>query len=203
MAAVVKRTSKTAMQIIKPDALVATIYTGASAETPDNPAGDTFIFDEVVRDTTTISQDENENTTIENEFSDDPIMEIISLGKFQFAAEVADVQKDILVGFADYTYDATQKKLFAPQAYELKYAKIDLVFKNGTDDDGNDKYMSICIPKLQLNSRLIVESMNTNLMRLNLAGTAKSVALTINGKTSKSSAYLNEDFTMPTETTGA
>lgn len=203
MAAVVKRTSKTAMQIIKPDALVATIYTGASTETPDNPAGDTFIFDEVVRDTTTISQDENENTTIENEFSDDPIMEIISLGKFQFAAEVADVQKDILVGFADYTYDATQKKLFAPQAYELKYAKIDLVFKNGTDDAGNDKYMSICIPKLQLNSRLIVESMNTNLMRLNLAGTAKSVALTMNGKTSKSSAYFNENFTMPTETTGA
>lgn len=203
MAALVKRTSKTAMQIIKPYALVATIYTGTSTETPDNPAGDTFIFDEVVRDTTTISQDENENTTIENEFSDDPIMEIISLGKFQFAAEVADVQKDILAGFADYTYDATQKKLFAPQAYRLKYAKIDLVFKNGTDNDGNDKYMSICIPKLQLNSRLIVESMNTNLMRLNLAGTAKSVALTINGKTSKSSAYLNEDFTMPTETTGA
>lgn len=200
MAVTVKRTSKTALQIIKPDALVATIYTGASTETPDNPAGDTFIFDEVVRDTTTISQDENENTTIENEFSDDPIMEIISLGKFQFAAEVADVQKDILVGFADYKYDATQKKLFAPQAYEMKYAKIDLVFKNGTDDEGNDKYWSVCIPKLQLNSRLMVESMNTNLIRLNLAGTAKSVALTINGKTSKSSAYINEDFTMPTET---
>ncbi|MDE5987237.1 MAG: hypothetical protein K2H16_08185 [Prevotella sp.] len=198
--ATVKRTSPTSLQIIKPDCLVATIYTDATTETADNPAGDTFIFDEVVRDTTTITQDENESTTIENEFSDDPIMEIVSLGKFQFAAEVADVQKDVLTSFANYTYDAAAKKLFAPAAYIKKYVKIDLVFKNGTDSEGNDKYMSVCIPKLQLNSRLMVESMNTNLMRLNLAGTAKSIALTVNGKTTKSAAYINEDFKMPTET---
>jgi hypothetical protein len=53
---------------------------------------------------------------------------------------------------------------------------------------------------LQLNSRLMVESMNSNIARLNLAGTATSVALTANGKTIKSAAYVNEDFTMPTET---
>lgn len=200
MAATVKRTSSSSLQIIKPYCLVSTIYTGSTTETDDNPNGDTFIFDEVVRDTTTISQDENEETSIENEFSDDPILEIISLGKFQFAAEVADVQKDVLTSFADYTYDSTNKKLFAPSAYTKKYVKIDLVFNNGTDTDGSDKYMSICIPKLQLNSRLLVESTNTNVVRLNLAGTAKSVALTANGKTVKSAAYINENFTMPTET---
>ena len=90
--ATVKRTSPTSLQVIKPDCLVATLYTGATTETADNPAGDTFIFDEVVRDTTTISQDDNDSTTIENEFSDDPILDIVSLGKFQFAAEVADIQ---------------------------------------------------------------------------------------------------------------
>ena len=198
--ATVKRTSPTSLQVIKPDCLVATLYTGATAETADNPAGDTFIFDEVVRDTTTISQDDNDLTTIENEFSDDPILDIISLGKFQFAAEVADIQSDILKNFANYTYDSTAKKLFAPAAYQKTYVKIDLVFKNGTDTDGSDKYMSICIPKLQLNSRLMVESMNSNIARLNLAGTATSVALTANGKTIKTAAYVNEDFTMPRET---
>jgi len=196
--ATVKRTSPTSLQVIKPDCLVATLYTGAATETADNPAGDTFIFDEVVRDTTTISQDDNDSTTIENEFSDDPILDIVSLGKFQFAAEVADIQTEILKNFANYTYDSTAKKLFAPAAYQKTYVKIDLVFKNGTD--GSDKYMSICIPKLQLNSRLMVESMNSNIARLNLAGTATSVALTANGKTIKTAAYVNEDFTMPTET---
>jgi hypothetical protein len=198
--ATVKRTSPTSLQVIKPDCLVATLYTGATTETADNPAGDTFIFDEVVRDTTTISQDDNDSTTIENEFSDDPILDIVSLGKFQFAAEVADIQTEILKNFANYTYDSTAKKLFAPAAYQKAYVKIDLVFKNGTDTDGSDKYMSICIPKLQLNSRLMVESMNSNIARLNLAGTATSVALTANGKTIKTAAYVNEDFTIPTET---
>lgn len=197
--ATVKRTSPTSLQVIKPDCLVATLYTGATTETADNPAGDTFIFDEVVRDTTTISQDDNDSTTIENEFSDDPILDIVSLGKFQFAAEVADIQTEILKNFANYTYDSTAKKLFAPAAYQKTYVKIDLVFKNGTDTDGSDKYMSICIPKLQLNSRLMVESMNSNIARLNLAGTATSVALTANGKTIKTAAYVNEDFTIPTE----
>lgn len=198
--ATVKRTSPTSLQVIKPDCLVATLYTGATTETADNPAGDTFIFDEVVRDTTTISQDDNDSTTIENEFSDDPILDIVSLGKFQFAVEVADIQTEILKNFANYTYDSTAKKLFAPAAYQKTYVKIDLVFKNGTDTDGSDKYMSICIPKLQLNSRLMVESMNSNIARLNLAGTATSVALTANGKTIKTAAYVNEDFTIPTET---
>lgn len=195
----VKRTSPTSLQVIKPDCLVATIYTGATTETADNPAGDTYIFDEVVRDTTTISQDDNDSTTIENEFSDDPILDIISLGKFQFESEVADIQKDVLVNFANYTYDSTNKKLYAPAAYQKTYVKVDLVFKNGKDTEDNDKYMSICIPKLQLNSRLLVESMNSNIARLSLAGTATSVALSVGGNTIKTAAYVNENFTMPTE----
>lgn len=195
----VKRTSPTSLQVIKPDCLVATLYTGGEGETADNPAGDTFIFDEVVRDTTTISQDDNNSTTIENEFSDDPIIDIVSLGKFQFASEVADIQKDVLVNFANYTYDSEAKKLFAPAAYQKTYAKIDLVFKKGTTSEGAGTYMSICVPKLQLNSRLIVESMNSNVARLNLAGTATSVALTVNGKTMKTAAYINDNFTMPVE----
>lgn len=195
----VKRTSKTSIQVIKPDCLVATIYTGGGGETADNPAGDTYIFDEVVRDTTTISQDDNSSTTVDNEFADDPILDIVSMGKFQFAAEVADIQKDVLVNFADYTYDQSSKKLYAPAAYQKKYVKIDLVFKNGATPEGADKYMSICIPKLQLNSRLMVESMNSNLARLNLAGTASSIAVTAGGKTTKSAAYINQNFTMPVE----
>ena len=112
---------------------------------------------------------------------------------------MADVQKDILVNFANYEYDSTAKKIYAPSSYEMTYAKIDLVFKNGTSQEGNDLYKSLCIPKLQLNSKLAAESMSSNLVRLSLAGTAKSVAVTVNGKTKKKAAYVNENFTMPSE----
>lgn len=199
MAVTTTRTSNGSIQLIKPDCLVATLYTGNAAETADNPAGNIFIFDEVVRDSTTISQDDNDTTTIENEFSDDPILEIVSLGKFQLEAEVADVQKDLLVNFGNYVYDSTAKKVYSPAAYVKSYAKIDLVFKNGTDAEGNDTYVALTVPKLQLNSQLLCESLNSNLVRLKLAGTAKSVALTVNGKTRKTSAYYNESYTMPTE----
>jgi len=202
MAATVKRTgSGGQIQLIKPYCLVAQLYTGADTETPDNPEGDTIIFDEVVRDTTTISQDDNDSTEIENEFSDDPILEIVTLGAFKLEAEVADVQRDILTKMANFTYDSSAKKIYAPNAYVKTYAKIDLVFPNGTDDTGNDKYMSVCIPKLQLNSQMMCESLNSNLVRLKLAGTAKSVLLTINGAEKKSAAYINESYTVPTETT--
>jgi len=201
MAATVKRTGDGGqIQLIKPYCLVATLYTGDASEEADNPAGDTIIFDEVVRDTTTISQDDNDSTEIENEFSDDPILEIVSLGKFQLEAEVADVQKDILTKMANFTYDETAKKIYAPASYEKTYAKIDLVFPNGEDADGNDTYMSVCVPKLQLNSQMMCESLNSNLVRLKLAGTAKSVVLTINGKKQKSAAYINESYTIPTVT---
>jgi len=199
MAATVKRTGDGGqIQLIKPTCLVATLYN--DGDTADAPSGDTIIFDEVVRDTTTISQDENDSTEIENEFSDDPILEIISLGSFKLESEVADVQKDILTKMANYTYDSTAKKIYAPSAYEKTYAKIDLVFPNGEDADGNDQYMSICVPKLQLNSQMLCESLNSNLVRLKLAGTAKSVVLSINGAKKKSAAYINESYTIPTET---
>lgn len=209
MATLAKRTSDTSLQLIKPLCLVATMYTGAEGEQADQPQGDTIIFDEVVRDTTQITQDDNNTTTIENEFSDDPIMDIVSLGAFQFQAEVADVQREVLTGFGGYTYDAANKRIYAPGTYKKYYAKIDLVYEDGTDDQGNAKYKSICIPKLQLASRMLVESTNTNLLRLQLAGTAKSIKITVNSGTAdqpvnkviKSAIYVNESFIMPTETT--
>lgn len=191
------RVSKKAEMVIKPKALVATLYTNAADEVVDQPKGNTFIFDEGVRDTTKISQDDNNTTTIENEFSDDPLLEIITLGAFKFESEIADIQKDVLVNFGNFIYDEVKKRIYAPGSYVKNYAKVDLVFENGTDAQGNTLYKSLCIPKLQLNSQMLAESMNSNIVRLKLAGTAKAIAITINGKTTKSAAYVNEVFEMP------
>lgn len=194
----VTKTSGSSVQLIKPTCLVATLYTGATAEKVNAPAGDTYIFEEVVRDTTKISQEDNDTTTIENEFSDDPIKEIVKLGKFSLEAEVADVQQDILKNFGNYKLDAG--KLYAPASYKETYAKIAFVFPNGTDTQGKEQYMAFVVPKLQLNSQLLIESTNSNLVRLKLAGTAKSVNIS---DTIKSALYIDNAYTIPTATTAA
>lgn len=187
----VKNTDATAIKNIKPSYIVATLFAGT--ETDDTPIGDTYILEDVVRDTTSMSQDDNETTDIECETSDTPIISIVTTGKYQFAAEVADTQADLLKSLVGFTADASGKKSYAPAKYSKKYAKVDVVFENA---DG-----SLCaytIPKLQLNSKLLIESLNSNLGRISLAGTATNVTVTVGGKSIQTPFYVDENYTLPT-----
>lgn len=87
----VNNTGATAKKFIKPSYIVATLFTGT--EEDDVPKGDSYILEDVVEDTTSIAQDDNDVNDIECETSDSPILSIVKLGKYQFAAEVADTQK--------------------------------------------------------------------------------------------------------------
>lgn len=61
-------TNASAKKFIKPDYIVATVYN--SGDTDGNPQGDSYVLEDVVEDTTSISQDDNETTDIECETSD-------------------------------------------------------------------------------------------------------------------------------------
>lgn len=91
----VNKTGAKAKKFIKPSYIVATLFTGS--EQDDVPKGDSYILEDVVEDTTSISQDDNDVNDIECETSDSPIISIVKLGKYQFTAEVADTQKDLLI----------------------------------------------------------------------------------------------------------
>lgn len=185
----VTNTGAGALKLVKPDAIVATLFTGE--ETDDIPKGDSYILDDVIRDTTSIAQDDNSTSDIERETSDTPILSVVTSGKYQLAAEVADTQKDLLVALCDFTYDETTKKVYAPAAYKTKYAKVDVVF--GTK--------AVVVPKVQLNSKVTMESLNTSIGKIALAGTAQLAALKIGAsgtqKTIKTPYYLDENYTMP------
>ena len=178
-----------AVKLVKPDAIVVTLFAGS--ETDDTPKGDTFVLDDVIRDTTSIAQDDNETNDIERETSDTPILSVVQAGKYQFSAEVADTQKDLLVALCDFTYDETTKKVFAPSAYKTKYVKIDVVF--GTK--------AVVVPKLQLNSKVVMESLNTNIGKIALAGTAQLASMKIGAsgtqKAIQTPYYIDENYTMP------
>ena len=196
----VKNTGATAKKFIKPSYIVATLFTGS--ESDDTPLGDSYILEDVVEDTTSISQDDNDVNDIKCETSDSPIISIIklvlvekttdSLLKFQFTAEVADTQKDLLVSLMGFTAGTTvTTKYFAPAQYKQLYAKVDVVFEDGKD------MTAFVVPKLQLNSKLMLESLNSNVGRINLAGTAYDANVKDGSATIRTPFYVDTDYSLP------
>lgn len=186
-------TGTKAVKFIKPDYIVATLFDGTEKD-ESAPNGDSYILDDVIEDTTSISQDDNDITDIECETSDSPIISIVKLGKWQFAAEIGDTQKELLAALCDFTDDATKNKTFAPSIYKSKYAKIDVV---QVQPDGTTMEAYV-LPKVQLNSRLIIESLNSNLARIALAGTAKDISFIVNSKTVRIPFYVDHNYLLPT-----
>lgn len=182
-------TGANAVKFVKPDAIVISLFNGK--ETDDTPLGEVYVLDDVIRDTTQITQDDNDTTDIERETSDVPILSIVTSGKYQLAADIADTQKDLLVAVCDFTYDETTKKVCAPSSYKTKYAKVDIVFGG----------KAAVLPKVQLNSKVTFESLNTSVGKISLAGTAQLASVEIGAtdakKTIKVPFYIDENYTMP------
>jgi hypothetical protein len=195
MAKKVTNTGAGAFKFIKPDYIVATLFDGTETD-ESAPKGDSYILEDVIEDSTSISQDDNDSTDIECETSDSPIISIVKLGKWQLSAEIGDTQKELLAALCDFTDDAAGKKTLAPSTYKAKYAKIDIVQvqSNGTTME------AYVLPKVQLNSKLTIESLNSNLARIALAGTAKDISLTVGAKTVRTPFYVDHNYSLPTAT---
>lgn len=196
----VTKTGAKAFKLIKPKYIVATLFTGT--ETDDNPLGDTFILEDIVRDTTSVSQDENETTDVERETSDTPIVSLVTLGKWKLASELADLNGDVLAALCGFTYDSKAKKAYAPSGYEQRYAKIAIAYTNPKDAT---KLSAFVLPKVQLDSRLTIESLNSNLGRIAIGGTAQLVHVKVPdgsvGSTTKDIStpfWTEEEYTLPT-----
>lgn len=153
----------------------------------------TYFLDEVIRDTTTITQEDPETTAIENEFSSAPIIENIKLGSFSFSAEVADMQAELLNKLCGYVKGTTNTDLtFAPSTYAPVYAEIALVFKTGTDS-----YMAAIMPKVQLNSKATFDSLSSSMGRITLAGTGMNVGVSDGTKTVQTPFYIDSAYELP------
>lgn len=69
----------------------------------DAPGSDVYTLDNIVADTTTITQEENTTNAIEAETKDEPLFENITLGSYTFAASSGDIQASILTGLFGFT----------------------------------------------------------------------------------------------------
>lgn len=135
----------------------------------------TYDLVNIVGDTTSSEQDENEVNELAHEFSNEPLYENINLGKKNFTTECIDFQNDVLKNLFGWETDAAGNS-FAPLTYKDLYCKIEMGF-NSTDD-------IIVLPKVKLNSRAVIASMKTDAARGNITGTCYSAYVTA-GTTTK------------------
>lgn len=134
--------------------------------TDENTLGSTtYDLVNIVGDTTSSEQDENEVNEIAHEFSSEPLYENVNLGKKNFSTECIDFQNDVLKQLFGWTTDEAGNAM-APITYKPLYCKIEIGF-NSTED-------IIVLPKVKLNSRAVIASMKTDAAKGNIAGTCYS-----------------------------
>jgi len=135
----------------------------------------TYDLVNIVGDTTSSEQDENDVNELPHEFSNEPLFENINLGKKNFATECIDFQNDVLKELFGWTIDEATKAAFAPITYKDLYCKVEMGF-NSTED-------VLVLPKVKLNSRAVIASMKTDASRGNITGTCYSAYVTVGDKT--------------------
>ena len=134
-------------------------------DTDTKPGTATYDLVSIVGDTTSVEQADNTINAIGHEFSSTPLYENVTLGAKTFTCECIDFQNKVLKNLMGWTVEGTDDTgdAFAPIAYKELYCKIDLQF-NSTED-------VICLPKVKLNSKAILNTMKTGASRGIIAGT--------------------------------
>lgn len=183
----VNYTGGTALKFKQPKYIVATLY---GAEAFGAPSGDAYILETVVRDTTSVTQDDPETTDIECETSDSPIDTVTTLGKYQFTCEVADTQEDLVKDLMGWTKSGN--KIIAPTGYTEKFVQVAIVFEKA-----DKSLVAFVIPRMKLNSKLMLESMNSNIARVNLAGTANDWNIGTESAVVNTPFYMDPEYALP------
>lgn len=142
-------TDTTAIKLGGCTAILLTPYEG-------NAKGSTtYSLDNIVADTTAITQEEATSNTVECETRDEPIFENITLGSYTFTAESGDIQDIILekcFGFSK----GTSGSLYAPATYKEVWAEIEVVF--------GEKGSLVC-PKAKISGNIDASTLKTGMVR--------------------------------------
>lgn len=135
----------------------------------DGTKGSTsYSLDNIVADTTAITQEEPTTNTVECETRDEPIFENITLGHYTFSAESGDIQDIVLTNCFGFVKGASGS-LYAPSVYKEIWAEIEVVF--------GDKGSLVC-PKVKMSGNIDASSLKTGMVRGVISGSCYSVSIT-------------------------
>lgn len=125
----------------------------------------TYDLVNIVGDTTSVEQADNNVNEIEHEFSSEPLYENITLGKKSFTCDCIDFQNDVLKNI--FGWETTEGgDAFAPITYKDLFCKIEMQF-NSTND-------IVVLPKVKMNSKVVLSSMKSNVSKGTISGTCYS-----------------------------
>lgn len=179
------KTSTASKKVYNPKYIFITPFTDDKTK-----GADVYQCEDIIRDTTTITQEENTETPVENELSSTPIINNIQAGSYTVATEIADLQPDLLKAVLGFEIDDSSKKAYAPDGYITKFAEFALVFLNS---DGKT-YTAAILPKVQLSPTITIDSLSSSLGRIALGGTGSTMV--VDGKTTP--FYMDYNYTLPT-----
>lgn len=161
-------TDTTAIKLGGCTAILLTPYEG-------NAKGSTtYSLDNIVADTTAITQEEATSNTVECETRDEPIFESITLGSYTFTAESGDIQDTILVKCFGFS-KGTSGSLYAPATYKEVWAEIEVVF--------GEKGSLVC-PKAKISGSIDASTLKTGMVRGIINATCYTTEVT-NGSDTK------------------
>lgn len=138
----------------------------------------TYNLVNIVADTTSVEQADNDVNSLDSEFTDNPLYENVKLGNKTFTCECIDFQNDVLKNLFGWDTDATTGTALAPIAYSDLYCKIELGF-NSTND-------IVVLPKVKLNSKAVLSTMKTDASRGTISGTCYKAYIKAGTKTGQS-----------------
>ena len=125
----------------------------------------TYDLVNIVGDTTSVEQADNNVNEIEHEFSSEPLYENITLGKKSFTCDCIDFQNPVLKNL--FGWETTEGgDAFAPITYKDLFCKIEMQF-NSTND-------IVVLPKVKMNSKVVLSSMKSNVSKGTISGTCYS-----------------------------
>ena len=158
----VTATDTTAIKLGGVTQIILTPYTGGSK------GSTSYSLDNIVADTTSITQEEPTTNTVDCETRDEPIFENITLGRYTFSAESGDIQDIILTNCFGFV-KGTSGSLYAPSTYKEIWAEIEVVF--------GDKGSLVC-PKVKISGNIDASSLKTGMVRGVISGSCYSVSIT-------------------------
>ena len=189
----ITKTMSTSKKVYNPKYIFITPFTSEIVK-----GTKTYQCEEIIRDSTTITQEDNTENPVENELSSTPIINNIQAGQYTVATEIADLQPDLLKDLFGFTVNSTNNQAFAPSGYVTKFAEFALVFQ-----DSAGKYIAAILPKVQLSPTVTIDSLSTSLGRIALGGTGSLFEVeytsSSGGAKTKISTpfYMDFDYTLP------
>lgn len=173
------------LKIFNPSAIYVTPFVDDARGTT------TYKLNEVIRDSTSITQDDPEETAIENEFGSAPILNNVTLGSYQFSAQVANMAPELLEKLCGFKRGTTNTdRAYAPSTYVPVFAEIVLTFQVS-----DSKVVAAVLPKVQLNSKATFESLSSSMGTITLAGSGQNVGVQDGDTLIEAPFYVDSNWT--------